>query len=350
MNDTPKVLVIVLTYNAAEYLGDCLSSVARVQYPREFFKVLVVDNGSTDGSVEFMETNFPDIEIIVNDTNLGFAGGNNVGMRYAIDHGFDFAYLLNQDTVVDANFINEAVAVAQTDTRIGAVQSKLLLHDKPELINSRGNMIHYLGFAFAGGYLEQDRQLEISEIAYASGASCLLRVSALKEVGVFNDSFFMYHEDTDLGWRFWLAGWRVVLAPKSVVYHKYEFSRSIKKFYFMERNRTTVLLQNYKMATMFVIAPALFVMNGAMLINSIINGWWKEELSAYAYFINTLVWKNILATRRTVQALRKQKDRDVISRFTGRIEFQDVDSPLLHFVVNPVFNAYWWVIKRIIWW
>jgi GT2 family glycosyltransferase len=160
----------------------------------------------------------------------------------------------------------------------------------------------------------------------------------------------MYHEDTDLGWRFWLADWRVVLAPKSIVFHKYEFSRSIRKFYFMERNRIIVLLQNYKVATIMVIAPALLVMNGAMLINSIISGWWKEELSAYGYFINWSVWKNIFTARHAIQLSRKQRDRDVISHFTGRIEFQDVDSPLLRYVVNPVFNAYWQLVKKVIWW
>lgn len=350
MNEIPRVLIVIITYNAAEYIGDCLSSVARARYPREFFKTLVIDNGSTDGSIDFVKTNFADVEVVVNEKNLGFAGGNNVGMRYAIDHNFDYVYLLNQDTVVSEDFINEAVVVARTDARIGAVQSKLLLHDKPELLNSRGNMIHYLGFAFAGGYLEIDRPLEISEIAYASGASCLLNVSALKEVGLFNDGFFMYHEDTDLGWRFWLAGWRVVLAPKSAVYHKYEFSRSIKKYYFMERNRVLVLLQNYTIATLLLLSPMLLIMDVGMLLYSFVNGWWKYKLSVYAYFTDPLVWKNIFATRRTIQASRKRKDRDVISHFTGRIEFQDVDSPLLRYVVNPVLNAYWQLIRRIVWW
>ena len=350
MNEVPRVLIIIITYNAAGYLSDCLLSIAHARYPREFFKILVVDNGSTDGSIEFIRNNLSGIDVIINESNLGFAGGNNVGMRYAIEHDFEYVYLLNQDTVVDPGFINEAVTVAQADVRIGAVQSKVLLYDKPELIKSRGNMIHYLGFAFAGGYLEPDRPLEVLEIAYASGAACLLRVSALKDVGLFHEDFFMYHEDTDLGWRLWLAGWRVVLAPKSVVYHKYEFSKSIKKYYFMERNRVLVILQNYKFATLLLIAPALVVINCAMLINSFISGWWKEELSVYGYFSNLSVWKKIIATRRSVQATRKRKDREVIAHFTGRIEFQDVDSSLLRYFINPIFNAYWQLIKRIIWW
>jgi len=346
MNETPKVLLVIITYNAAEYLGDCLSSVARARYPRESFKVLVVDNGSTDGSVDFIRTNFSDVEVIVNEKNFGFAGGNNVGMRYAIDHNFDYVYLLNQDTVVDADFINEVVAEARTDARIGAVQSKLLLHDKPELLNSRGNMIHYLGFAFAGGYLERDRPLKVSEIAYASGASCLLSVSALKEVGLFNDSFFMYHEDTDLGWRLWLSGRRV----KSVVYHKYEFSKSIKKYYFMERNRYLVLLQNYKLPTLLLISPALLAMDFAMVVYAMRSGWWREELAACNYFFYPKSWRSILAARRHVQKKRRVKDRDVIRRFTGKIEFQDLPNPLLQHIGNPIFNGYWQLVKRIIWW
>src|SRR3989344_2086653 len=184
MNEVPRVLIIIITYNAAGYLSDCFLSIAHARYPREFFKILVVDNGSTDGSIEFIRNNLSGIDVIINESNLGFAGGNNVGMRYAIEHDFEYVYLLNQDTVVDPGFINEAVTVAQADVRIGAVQSKVLLYDKPELINSRGNMIHYLGFAFAGGYRETDRPLAVSEIAYASGAACLLRVVALTEIGL----------------------------------------------------------------------------------------------------------------------------------------------------------------------
>lgn len=350
MPETPKVLLIIVTYNAAEYLGDCLSSLARLQYPAASFKVLVIDNGSTDGSVELIRRDFLDIEIIVNPQNVGFAGGNNIGMQYAIEHSFDYVYLLNQDTVVDVGFLGEAVRVAVTDPRIGAVQSKLLLHDTPELINSRGNMIHFLGFAFAGGYKEPDRPLVVSEIAYASGAACLLRVLALKEVGLFHEEFFMYHEDTDLGWRLWIAGWRVVLAPASVVYHKYEFSRSIKKYYFMERNRLMVLIQNYKWATLILLAPLLLPFNLVMIPYAVLAGWGKEEWRAHWYLASPRHWLQILKRRRAVQGTRKQKDRDVIAHFTGRIEFQDVGSPLLRYFINPIFNAYWKVIKQVIWW
>lgn len=346
-----KVLIIIPVHNGvAEFLGDCLSSLRNIGYAKEDLAILAVDDVSADNSAEFINNNFPEVKVIKNKKNLGFAGANNVGLRFAIDNGFDYAYMLNQDTAVDPEFLNEAVKLAETDQQIGLVQSKILLYAQKDKINSWGNEIHFLGFAYAGGYLTADEEMPAREIAYASGAAMLIRVSALKDVGLLNEEFFMYHEDTDLGWRFWLAGFKVRLAPKSVVYHKYEFSRSIKKYYFMERNRYLVLLQNYKIATLLLILPAALVMDLALFFYSFLAGFWREEFLVYKYFFQAGHWEKILKTRAMVQARRKVKDKEIIKRFTGRIEFQEIKSPLLRYLVNPLLNWYWRAVKLVIWW
>src|SRR3989344_1894497 len=346
-----KVLIIIPVYNGvAEFLGDCLSSLRNISYPKENFLVLAIDDVSADNSAEFIRNNFPEIKVIENEKNLGFAGANNVGLQWAIDNGFDYAFMLNQDTAVLPEFLTEAVRLAESDVQIGLVQSKLLLFGQKDKINSRGNEIHFLGFAFAGGYLEADREMPAGEIAYASGAAMLIRVSALKEVGLLNEEFFMYHEDTDLGWRFWLAGFKVMLAPKSVVYHKYEFCRSIKKYYFMERNRYLVLLQNYKIATLLLILPAAMVMDFGMFVYSFLAGWWREEFMVYKYFFRPENWDKILKTRAAVQARRKVKDKEIVKRFTGQIKFQEIGNPLLKYLVNPLLNLYWRIVRVLVWW
>jgi len=345
-----KVLIIIVAYNSSDYIGDCLSSLGGVDYPRDSFDVLVIDNASTDGSMDQIRKDWPAVKLIVNQKNLGFAGGNNIGFQYAVDNGFDYIYLLNQDTVVRPDFLTQAIISAEAEPDIGAVQSKLLLYQDKTKINSIGNEIHFLGFAFAGGYKQPDRPLPAREITYPSGAAVLIKVAALNRVGFFNPEFFMYHEDVDLGWRIWLEGYKIKLAPGSIVYHKYEFSRSIKKYYYMERNRYLVILQNYKLATLLLIAPAVCLMDLGMFIYSFAAGWWREELRVWAYFFRFSNWSKILANRRRVQKNRLVTDREIIKRFVGKIEFQDLDNPVLRYVINPVFNLYWQLVRCLIRW
>src|SRR3989344_5635815 len=245
----PRVAIIIVCYNGREYLPDCLTSLQAVDYPKERYSIIVVDNASSDHSVEYLREHWTNVAVTVLPKNTGFAGANNIGLRQAMEQGYDYAFLLNQDTVVTPGFLREAVAVAEADLTIGAVQSKLLRFGTNE-INSWGNVIHFLGFGYAGGNREPDQPISVQEIAYPSGAAVLLRCSALKTVGILDDAFFMYHEDLDLGWRLWLAGYRCLLAPASVVYHKYEFSRSMQKYFWMERNRYLVILTHYRLATL----------------------------------------------------------------------------------------------------
>ncbi len=345
-----KVLIVILVYNGADYLSDCLSSLSNISYPVDQYEILVVDNHSADNSVEYVKTNWPKVKVISNQENLGFAAGNNIGFNYAIDNGFSYVYLLNQDTVVVPNFLEQAIKLAKTDFGIGAVQSKLLLDDDKTKINSIGNEIHYLGFGFAGGHKTSDQGIVDREITYPSGAASLWSVGALKEVGLFNEELFMYHEDLDLGWRLRLAGYKVMLAAQSIVYHKYEFSRSIKKFYFMERNRYLVMLQNYKWQTILLIGPACGVMDLVMFGYSFFAGWWQENLRVWAYFCRLKSWRKMIKTRRIVQSKRKVSDYEVIKRFTGKIEFQDLNNPLLTKIVNPIFDWYWQMAKKVIRW
>lgn len=349
-----NVYIIIVTYDAEKYIKDCLVSVFSFLPKESNVNVVVVDNNSSDNTTEFIKENYPQIKLIENKENLGFAGGNNLGMKYAMDRGADYIYLLNQDTIVEEDWLNKALSLAESNFQAGAVQSLLMLWPEKGRINSWGNEIHFLGFGFAGGYRKQlaidNGQLISKEIAYASGAAVLLRVSTLKEIGIFNPEFFMYHEDLDLGWRMNLAGYKILLAPKSIVYHKYEFSRSIKKYYYMERNRFWVLFQNYKWLTLILFLPALMVMNIGLLFSAWRGGWLREEFRAYKYYFNGRAWKNLLDNRKIIQSKRKVKDQEILKLFTGKIDFQDVETLFIKFILNPIFNLYFKICRLIIWW
>lgn len=347
-----KVAVIIVNYNGEKYLPDCLESIAKVNY-NGLFKVVVVDNNSEDNSLPIIKS-FDNLQIklIENEKNLGFAEGNNMGIRWAMENGFDYVYLLNQDTIVEPDFLSRAVELAKSDDKISSVQSLLLLWPKRDKINSWGNEIHYLGFGYSGGYKRKYNESKIKdkEINYSSGAGCLLKLKALKEIGLFDSDLFMYHEDLDLGWRMKLAGYKNMLASKSIVYHKYEFSRSIKKFYYMERNRYIVILKNYKWATLFLIGPALDFMELGMLLFSFFNGTYKQRFKVYKYIFNSKNLEAIFDKREKVQRLRKTSDRTISKNFAGSIDFQDLKNPILKYFVNPLFNFYWLIAKLFILW
>ena len=210
----PKIAIIVLVYNGREYLPDLLNSFKNQDYPQEFCEVILVDNASSDGSQGFIKTNFSEFTLIQNQKNEGFAKGNNIGIKYVLEKGFDYIVSLNQDTVVEKNWLKELVKIAEKDKKIGAVQPLILFSserdksknevfcfserarkrhpqnwglfwDKQNKINTSGNKIHFLGFGFCGdfGARVEDYKLEYQEIAYASGGAVLFKAKVLKEVG-----------------------------------------------------------------------------------------------------------------------------------------------------------------------
>ncbi len=349
-----KVAVILLNWKdyAERYLPELMRSLRNIYYPKEDWKLFIVDNETSEETVKYLERVAPEAELVLNKENFGFAKGNNMGIYKALQQGFDHVYLLNMDTVVDPDFLNKAVEAAESDKNIGVVQSRLMLWPEKEKVNSSGNELHFLGFGFCGGYRSAPREAEQSpkEITYASGAAILLKAEALCKTGWFDAKFFMYHEDLDLCWRMRLAGYRIVLADDSVVYHKYEFSKSIKKYYWMERNRFICLYSNYRWRTLILIFPALLAMEVGQFVFAVKGGWWKEKLKVYVYLSDPRSWKYILGRRKKIARLRRVKDRDVVSLFTGKIEFQDISNFALDKIANPVFGLYWKIVQKFIIW
>lgn len=208
-----RVAVVVLNWNGWRDTLTCVTSLQNLNYPN--FDLIVVDNGSTDGSQGHIEACFNGLKVIQTGSNLGFGGGCNVGIRRALERRADYVWLVNSDATVDVNALTELVRVAQEQALVGAVGSVLYEADQPERIQLWGGGKVHLWTGFSR------HQTSPAQLDFVSGASMLLRREALEQVGLFDDkTFFMYWEDSDLGFRLRQGGWQLAVAEKSRVWHK----------------------------------------------------------------------------------------------------------------------------------
>lgn len=208
-----RVDVVVLNWNGWQDTVACLASLQRQDYSN--FNLLVVDNGSTDGSVFQINKAMPSVELLQTGINLGFGGGCNVGIRHALAHGADYVWLINSDATVDPGALSALVRVAEKNPALASVGSVLYEADSEHQIQlwGGGSVNRWLG--------RSRHQISPAALDFISGASILLCRAALEEVGLFDETiFFMYWEDTDLGFRLRRAGWQLAVAEDSRVWHK----------------------------------------------------------------------------------------------------------------------------------
>ena len=247
MNESPLVSIIVLNYNAGELLLNCIDSLKKSKYTN--LEILVVDNISSDNSQKKCKERFPEIKLIQNNENLGYCGGNNVGIK---DAKGEFIVILNPDTIVQTNCIDELVS-AYNKFGEGLYQPKILSLNEEDIIQSTGNMLHIFGFGFArdkGGKIV-DKIEEIEKIGYASGTCLFTSRKVFDKIGLLDEFLFLYHDDLDLGWRAAQIGINSYYVPKSKIFHveSYSLKWSSKKFYWLERNRKYCLLTHYSKKT-----------------------------------------------------------------------------------------------------
>ncbi|MFA5135070.1 MAG: glycosyltransferase family 2 protein [Patescibacteria group bacterium] len=256
--ESADTCVIILNWNGLRHLETCLRALERQSYKR--FRTILVDNGSKDGSREYVQKCFPGVEIISLLRNRGFAEGNNVGIREALaDKGVAYIAVLNNDTEADAQWLYELRATASKDERIGAVSSKMLRFDERTVLDSAGDFFKAgtLKVVTRGFGREDKGQYDREEECFSARAgAALYRRSMLEDVeldGDFFDShFFAYVEDTDLSVRARLKGWKIMYAPKAIVYHKVAATTSTISYAFRRyrsgRNRLFLAIKNYPLS------------------------------------------------------------------------------------------------------
>lgn len=367
MTYTSKIAIVYLVYYHNEaYIDDMAAAVKNMTYPKDLVELVIVINPHEKYGpfVHYIEEtllpesgkSLPHITILVQDTNTGFAEGSNIGINWAIEHEFDYAYMHNNDGFVAANAFEPLVDAMDADKTIGAAQSLMLLHPETALINSTGNAIQFLGFGFCKNYKVRlsDLQLEpIEEVGYPSGAAVLLRCSTVKDIGGYDEDYWLYHEDLELGLRMRIIGLRSVMVKSSVFYHKYQFARSVTKLFWMERNRYGTMLIYFNWLTLLLLLPVAIPVELGLIAFSLKGGWFKERVKAYAYWLKISNWKLWLGKRKRIRALKKVSDRKLLLNTVSGIHFQDkmTDNVLVNKLANPVLKVYYWiVVKGIIRW
>jgi len=309
-----RVSVVIVNWNGRRYLEACLRSLTEPAKTAELLELIVVDNGSTDGSAEYLKSR-PDVRLLPQETNLGYAEANNVGIAAATG---DFVLLLNNDTIAGPGFLGPLVA-AMEDPAVGAAQSLLLTFDEPRRIDSYGSYVTWTGFLYHHRYDQPEEVDERSrapfDIFAAKGAALLLRRRLLERIGAFDAGFFAYLEDSDLCWRVWLAGSRVVCVPGSVVLHRGGGTAGTlaSEFVFFHsfKNRLAMLLKNLSGPRLAAILPVNVTLNLAAAGTYLVRG----RLGPARGILRGLGWNaahlgETLAKRRRVQgSIRQVSDR-----------------------------------------
>jgi GT2 family glycosyltransferase len=241
----PSVSIIVVNWNGGTDTLLCLKSLSAVNYP--IFELLVVDNGSTDGSPILVRDQFPHVIVLRNQENLGFTGANNLGIRWAMNRGADYVLLLNNDTEVEPDFLRLMVAVTESDPTIGAAGPLIYYHSQPTIIWSAGGIIEWHG---------RTRMIELDQpdkgqlgkghrrVDYVTGCALLIKTVVLSQVGLLDDRFFAYYEETELCYRIRQAGFKIVNVSESKIWHKIPLDKrdsSPQICYYMARNRLLYL-------------------------------------------------------------------------------------------------------------
>lgn len=246
----PLVAIIVLTWNQRDLTLDCLTSLSEMNYPADRLQIIVVDNGSSDDTAAAVRERFPHAIVLENDDNLGFAEGNNVGIRYALQGEAEYIMLLNNDTVVDRQMLAVLIQTAELDPLVGVVTPKIYYFDDPKRIWCAGASVNWKSGNITRLQAEQiDGSLDgtPSDVDFASGCAICCKRRTVEEIGFLDPRFYFYFEETDWCMRARAAGWRISYEPRAQVWHHISATigtSSPATDYYMTRNVLLFLSKN----------------------------------------------------------------------------------------------------------
>jgi GT2 family glycosyltransferase len=355
MNKTVGIVLVNYKDYAAKYLLACRDSLRIQNYLAGNFKVYIVDNSSSEKSFLFLTENYPEAKILPrHDGN--YCAANNLGFREAIKDGCDYLITANMDTEMSPNWLQELISALENNLEAGIAQSKILLYPKNEedkmrpLINTLGNRIHFLGFGFTSSYGLPDKVIDgYPEIkGYASGCCFATTPEVFNSVGAWDEVYYMYHDDIEFSLKARLAGYKIILAPKSVIFHKYEFSRSVRMLYYMERNRYLLVFSFYPLRVLLLLFPAFIIMSLGLFAFALFKGWASTWFKSFFYFLKLSSWQEIKRSRLNLKKISKLRFADVAKDIEGEVDFPEINNPFLKHIGNNLLDFYWSLVKKII--
>ena len=333
-----RVTAIVVAFGAEPLLPDCVRSIlTSVGIDSE---VVLVDNGCTDGGVDAVRA-LDGVHVIDPGRNLGFDEACNVGVAAGTG---DFVALVNFDAVVRPDALAKLAAVA-TDPKVGIATASLRLDADPELMNSAGNEVHFLGYSWCAGLNEPaSRHAVPGDVASASGAAMVMRRELWERLGGFAPEYFMYYEDAELSLRCWRAGLRVVFVPDAVVVHRYEFGRNPEKMYLVERNRLVAMFTLLEGRTLALLLPVIIGVELAMLALAAQQGWGRAKLRGWWWLLRHRDW--VRTRRATLAPERAVRDAVFAPLLATRLTQGSMELPGFLRPFDAALAGYWRLVRR----
>jgi GT2 family glycosyltransferase len=313
--DKLRTAVVVPNWNGMDSLGACLDS---LKGQSEKNQIIVVENASTDGSVEFTEEKYPEAILVRHAKNLGFTGGVNSGIKKAIEFEAEYVALLNNDAIADAEWLKNLVAFLEENKKAGIATSKIC-DDKKTHLDSTGDIYTTWGLPYPRGRGEEfsDKHDKDIWVFAASGGASLYRIKMLEEIGLFDDDFFAYYEDVDLSFRAQLAGWKVGFVPAALAYHQIGATSSkMKGFttYQTMKNLPMLMWKNVPFRLLPTVVPRFYIAYNAFYVSAAGRGQlWPAVRGELAFVLKS---PRKFYQRRQIQKKRKVSDEYIKSMLT----------------------------------
>jgi GT2 family glycosyltransferase len=331
--------IVIVAYNSGPVLVRCLESLRDEGGDHE---VVVVNNGDPAPEIEATAA-MPGVRVIEPAENLGYAGGSSLGAREATG---DTLVFLNPDTTVAQGAIGELERALEDDS-VAIAMGRLLLLDRPDVLNAAGCAIHISGLAWSDGYGEPAESVsETREITYANGSALAIRAALFRELGGFTDELFIYHEDLELGWRARMQGYRIVVEPKADVFHDYDYGRHGTKNYYMERNRLIFVGSAYSARLLLLLSPVLLATELGLVALAWRQGWLRDKVAGWRWIARNALW--LARHRRALQRARTVPDRQLAAHLTAVVDPKMIFVPKAVTKANHLVSAYWRLARRLL--
>ncbi|MCE5329370.1 glycosyltransferase family 2 protein, partial [bacterium] len=294
-SNNPKVLLIIVNYNGINYIGECLDSIFSQSYKE--LQVLIIDNNSKDGSVNFIRENYPQCELLINWSNKGYGDAFNKAVRHGLKkyEKIDYFGILNNDLRLDRQWLENLINYGEHKPGCGILAGKMLIYHWPKYINSTGGFVNYFGSGWDRDFFELDEECHTAsgEVLSVSGGAALIKKGVFDAIGFFESKYFMYYEDIDFCFRTWkYSDYTVDYVKEALVYHKFSSTSgvlSLKKHFYLKRSRFIFILKNYPIGFLAKIIPQItryefgFIMKDLLIRYDFVN--FFREFYIYLIFL-----------------------------------------------------------------